>query len=58
MFRDFTTILIGGLSAFLALLFGLFVLIMFIDQIQVIIGNTSTIDKLKKERNMGEDERS
>jgi hypothetical protein len=34
------------LSAFCALLFGLFVVVMFVDQLQCIIGNTSTIDSL------------
>lgn len=58
LFDHFSTIIIAAISAFLALLFGLFVLIMFCDQIQCIIGNTSTIDKLKKERQLGDDERS
>ena len=58
LFRDLSTMIVGGVSAFLALLFGTFVLIMFCDQIQCIIGNTSTIDKLKKENNLAEEERS
>ena len=45
------------ISAFLAILFGLFVLIMFCDQISCILQNTSTVDKLKKERNLGVDEK-
>lgn len=40
-----------ALSAFCALLFGLFVVIMFVDQIQCIWGNTSTIDSLKLKNN-------
>jgi hypothetical protein len=58
LFADFSTIAIGVMACFLALLFGLFVIIMFFDQISVIISNTSTVDKLKRERNLGEDERS
>ena len=52
-----TNIVLTFMSAFLAVLFGLFVLIMFCDQIACILGNTSTVDKLKKERNLGVDEK-
>lgn len=41
---------IAGISLFLALLFDLFVIVMFCDQISCIIENTSTIDKLQKKR--------
>ena len=44
--------MICGSSLFLALLFDLFVLVMFCDQISCIIDNTSTIDKLQKKRAM------
>ena len=37
-----------GIGMFLALLFGLFVVIMFCDQMSCILQNTSTIDKLQK----------
>jgi hypothetical protein len=50
LFRPTYMPILTGASAFLALLFGLFVIIMFCDQIGVIWGNTSTVDKLKKER--------
>jgi hypothetical protein len=33
LFTDLSTMMIAGVSAFLALLFGLFVIIMFFDQI-------------------------
>jgi hypothetical protein len=58
MFNYTPTMVLAGIAVFLDLLFGLFVVIMFIDQIQCIYGNTSTIDKLKKEHNLAEDERS
>ena len=58
LFRDVPTMIIAGVAGFLALLFGLFVIIMFVDQIQCICGNTSTIDKLKKDKQLGEEERS
>ena len=44
---------IGVFSVFLALLFALFVLIMFIDQMQCILANTSTIDNLQAKRGRG-----
>jgi len=43
------------ISIFLALLFALFVLIMFIDQMQCILANTSTIDNLQAKRGKGAD---
>lgn len=52
MFAEFSTVVIAGIAIFLALLFGLFVLVMFCDQISCIIDNTSTIDKLQKKRAM------
>jgi hypothetical protein len=42
--------IIAAASIFLALLFGLFVLVMFFDQLTCIIENTSTIDKLQAKR--------
>ena len=39
------------------MLFCLFVTIMFCDQIGCILANTSTVDKLKKERNLGVEEK-
>jgi hypothetical protein len=56
LFRPSYMPILTGASAFLALLFGLFVVIMFCDQVGVIWSNTSTVDKLKKERNFGPDE--
>jgi len=50
MFADFSVVIIAGLSLFLALLFDLFVMVMFCDQISCIVENTSTIDKLQKKR--------
>ena len=46
IFSEFPTVVITGIAIFLALLFCLFVLVMFCDQISCIIDNTSTIDKL------------
>ena len=48
--RLFSThvLVLTGISIFLAVLFALFVAIMFFDQIQCIIENSSTIDNLKK----------
>mmetsp|Transcript_6706 Transcript_6706/g.11265 ORF Transcript_6706/g.11265 Transcript_6706/m.11265 type:complete len:112 (-) Transcript_6706:44-379(-) len=45
-----SAVAIAGVSMFLALLFDLFVVVMFCDQISCIIDNTSTIDKLQKKR--------
>ena len=42
LFSDFLTVFIAGLSLFLALLFDLFVIVMFCDQISCIIDNTSS----------------
>jgi len=58
MFNSTGTVVLGAISAFLALLFCLFVAIMFCDQIQCIWGNTSTIDKLKRKANMEGDKKS
>ena len=52
IFQNTSQIVIGIASVFLALLFGLFVAIMFCDQMQCILGNTSTIDKLQEKRGM------
>ena len=46
-----------AVACFLAVLFCLFVTIMFCDQIGCILSNTSTVDKLKKERNLGVEEK-
>jgi hypothetical protein len=54
LFQSVLSIVMAAVSLFLALLFGLFVSIMFCDQISCIINNTSTIDKLQK---IGEKER-
>ena len=51
IFKRTFTIVLAGLSIFLALLFALFVIIMFCDQMSCILYNTSTIDNLQKERN-------
>ena len=48
-----SSMVIGVISVFLALLFALFVLIMFIDQMQCILANTSTIDNLQAKRGRG-----
>ena len=40
----------------MAVLFGLFVVIMFVDQIQCIVENSSTIDNLKKKNPKFEEE--
>ena len=50
-------VVLAAVSCFLAVLFGLFVTIMFCDQICNILSNISTVDKLKKERNLGVDEK-
>lgn len=42
LFADFITVLIAGLSLFLALLFDLFVIVMFCDQISCIVDSTSS----------------
>ena len=51
IFRDTGTIILTGFAIFLAILFGLFVVIMFCDQMSCILYNTSTIDNLQKEKN-------
>ena len=48
MFSATPTIVLTAISCFCAVLFGLFVAIMFFDQIQCIWENSSTIDNLKK----------
>ena len=50
-------IVLAAISSFLAVLFCMFVTIMFCDQMSCILGNTSTVDKLKKERNLGIEEK-
>ena len=51
-----STIVLTAISCFCAVLFGLFVAIMFTDQIQCIIENSSTIDNLKKKNPSFEEE--
>lgn len=48
LFSATPVIVLTAVSCFCAVLFGLFVAIMFFDQIQCIWENTSTIDNLKK----------
>jgi len=48
LFSTTTIIVVTAIACFCAVLFGLFVAIMFVDQIQCIIENSSTIDNLKK----------
>ena len=48
------TVIIAGLSLFLGLLFAIFVVVMFYDQISCIIENLSTIDKLLRKKAMQE----
>ena len=54
MFMESGTVIIAGLSLFLGLLFAIFVVVMFYDQISCIIENLSTIDKLQRKRAMQE----
>ena len=54
LFTDGRVIFIAGQSLFLAMLFDLFVIVMFCDQISCIVDNTSTIDKLQKKRALKE----
>ena len=59
LFSATSTMVITGVACFCAVLFGLFVAIMFVDQIQCIVENTSTIDNLKKKNpNFVEDAKS
>ena len=51
LFKSTWTCALAGVSIFLAILFGLFVVIMFFDQMYCILTNSSTIDNLQKERN-------
>ena len=48
LYHSTSTQVITAVSCFCALLFGMFVAIMFFDQIQCIMENSSTIDNLKK----------
>ena len=50
MFENTSTIVISVIACFLAVLFALFVVVMFYDQISCIVEATSTIDKLKYKR--------
>ena len=50
IFKSTFTCVLAGVAIFLAVLFGLFVVIMFFDQVYCILTNTSTIDNLQKER--------
>ena len=50
MFLEGGTLVIAGLSLYLGLLFAIFEVVMFYDQISCIVDNTSTIDKLQKKR--------
>ena len=52
LFNGVYPIVLTVASIFLALLFALFVAIMFFDQMSCILENTSTIDNLKKEKGM------
>lgn len=56
LFAETSSCVLTGVSCFCALLFGLFVAIMFFDQIQCIIENSSTIDNLKKKNPNFEEE--
>lgn len=56
IFHPTSIIVITAVSCFCAVLFGLFVAIMFFDQIQCIIENNSTIDNLKKKNPNFEEE--
>ena len=48
LFSTTPVIVLTAVACFCAVLFGLFVAIMFFDQVQCIWENTSTIDNLKK----------
>ena len=50
LFSDIQPVVIAGASMFMALLFDLFVIVMFCDQMSCILDSTSTIDKLQKKR--------
>lgn len=50
LFSTFDVQLISGFSLFMGILFALFVLVMFCDQISCIVSESSTIDKLQKKR--------
>jgi len=50
MFEPIATIVVAAIACFLAVLFCLFVIVMFYDQISCIVENLSTIDKLKIKR--------
>ena len=50
MFEPISAIVVAAISCFLAILFCLFVIVMFYDQISCIVENLSTIDKLKIKR--------
>jgi hypothetical protein len=52
VFYSTPAVVLGIVSGFLAVLFGLFVAIMFFDQIQCILENTSTIDEMKRRSGM------
>ena len=52
VFSTTGAMVISVVSGFLAVLFGLFVAIMFFDQMQCIMENTSTIDEMKKRSGM------
>lgn len=54
MFQESGTLLISGMSMFLALLFCIFVVVMMWDQVTCIIENMSTIDKLQRKRAISE----
>ena len=50
LFADTATWVIAGAGVFLGLLFGIFVIVMFCDQISCIVENSSTIDRLQRKR--------
>ena len=52
MFISGTQVFLAAASLFMALLFAIFVLVMFYDQVSCILENMSTIDKLKYKRAM------
>ena len=58
MFTPVDVCVIAALSIFLALLFALFVVVMFCDQLCCIANNTNTIDKLKEKRDKKAGKRS
>ena len=54
MFVHGTQVVLASTSLFMALLFAIFVAVMFYDQVSCILDNMSTIDKLKHKRALKE----